>query len=151
MQAVRHDLSRDLPKRKSKLSGYLWCCAFIKMNCMCLFSVYLFILNKFRPSPSPSRVKILHCSAPRHYLNQWRLFILLPQMMDFNVKTYQNQPIFNDEIALQISPVIVLPRCPGGDGLYSITAWPGTLLVSDNHMLSSSHFSVPWLFLLVKH
>ena len=54
MQAVRHDLSRGLPTRKSKLSGHLWFCVFIKMNCMCLFSVYLLMLNKFCPSPSPS-------------------------------------------------------------------------------------------------
>ena len=54
-KAVRHDLSRGLPTRKSKLSGHLWFCVFIKMNCMCLFSVYLLMLNKFCPSPSPSQ------------------------------------------------------------------------------------------------
>ena len=53
-QAVRHDLSRGLPMRKSKLSGHLWFCVFLKMNYMCLFSVYLLMLNKFCWSPSPN-------------------------------------------------------------------------------------------------
>ena len=64
MQAVRHDLSRGLPTRKSKLSGHLWFYVFIKMNCMCLFSVYLLMLNKFCPSPSlsPKTGSLTYCS-----------------------------------------------------------------------------------------